>query len=71
LKFVTDLGVCGALSPKIASVFSNWSGLAATEHTFCSFSQNLEKPRQKFQKLPPTISNLKTGLVITGGAFKC
>jgi len=71
LKLVTDLGVWGELSPKISSVFPNWSGLAAKEHMFYSFSQNIEKPHQKFQTLSPTISNLKTDFVITGGAFKC
>ena len=29
---------------------------------FCSFSQNIEKPHQKFQKLTPNICNLKTDL---------
>ena len=38
---------------------------------FCSFSQNVEKFHQNFQKLTPTIFNLKTGFVITGSAFKC
>jgi len=41
----------------------NWSGLAVRHHTFCSFSQNIEKPHQKFQKLSPTIFNLKTDFV--------
>jgi len=38
---------------------------------FCSFSQNIEKSHQNFQKLTPTIFNMKTDFVITGGAFKC
>jgi len=68
LKFVTDLGV---LSPKIASILSIWSGLAARGHTFCIFSQNIEKPHQKFQKVSPTIFNLKTDFVISSCAFQC
>ena len=47
-----------------------WSGLAATGNTFCSFSQNIEKPHQKFQKLSPTIFNFKTDFVISS-AFQC
>jgi len=50
---------------------SNWSGLAVRRHTFCSFSQNIEKPHQKFQKLSPTIFNLKTDFVISNCAFQC
>jgi len=50
---------------------SIWSGLAATGHTFCSFSQNIEKPHQKFQKLSPTIFNLKTDFLISSCAFQC
>jgi len=48
-----------------------WSGLAASGHTFYSFSQNIEKPHRKFQKLSPTIFNLKTDFVITSCSFKC
>jgi len=52
-------------------ILSIWPGLAATGHTFCSFSQNIEKLHQKFQKSTPTIFNLKTDFLITAGAFKC
>jgi len=60
LKFVT--GLEGAESKNCIRFLSIWSGLATREHTFCSLSQNNEKPHQKFQKLTPTICNLKTDL---------
>jgi len=72
LKFVTGLGVLGGAEAKNRIYFCFiWSGLSATGHTFCSLFQNIEKPHQKFQKLSPTIFNLKTYFVITTCAFKC
>ena len=64
-------GFGGRWVQKSHPFLSIWSGLAATGHTFCSFSQNIEKTHQKFQKSSPTIFNLKTNLVITSCAFRC
>jgi len=71
LKFVTDLGLLGVLSPNIAPVFVHLVRISRYRAYVCSFSQNIEKPHQKFQKSTPTIFNLKTDFLITGGAFKC
>ena len=64
-------GFGGSRVKKLYPFSSIWSGLAATGHTFCSFLQNIEKPHQKFQKLSPTIFNLKRHFVISSCAFKC
>ena len=63
-------GFWGRWLQKSYQFLSIWSGLAATGHTYCSFSQNIEKPHQKFQKLSPTIFNLKIDFVIASCAFE-
>jgi len=64
-------GFGGRWVQKSYPFLSIWLGLAAAGHTFYSFSQKIEKPHQKFQKLSPTIFNLKTDFVITSCVFKC
>jgi len=64
-------GFGGRWVQKSYPFLSIWSGLAATGHTFYSFSQNIAKPHKKFQKLSPTIFNVESDIVITGCAFKC
>jgi len=63
-------GFGGHWVQKSQPFLSIWSGLATTGHTFCSFSQNIEKRHQTFQKLSPFILNLKTDFVISGCAFQ-
>jgi len=71
-KFVTALGVLGGVESKHRIHFGPYAQDQPLQGIrFTVFPQNIEKPHQKFQKLSPTIFNLKTDFVITSSAFTC